>query len=153
MTTSGAAVSAQDANYVQSSISGDRFEITGGKFALKQSTNSAVLSLARRLIKDHTASLAKTVGIAKQFGIKVPMAPTPSEVWELNTVHTMSGANFDLSYTSLEVKDHQQDIEEATFETSHGSNPTIKQDAKTELPTLQIHLKLAQSAAKTARRV
>jgi putative membrane protein len=141
-------VSAQDANYLQTAISGDRFEIIGGKLAVDKGTTAAVRALGRRLIKDHSKSLVEAVAEAKEDGIKVPTAPTPSMVWELNTIRGFSGTSFDRAYTSLEVKDHQQDIEETTFEVAHGNDPTIRRSAKKELPMLRMHLALAAKAAR-----
>jgi putative membrane protein len=78
--------------------------------------------------------------------VKVPDAPSPSEVWELNVVRSMSGAGFDVAYTTLEVKDHEQDIEEATFEAVHGGSPAVKAAARKELPMLKMHLRLSRQA-------
>jgi putative membrane protein len=138
--------SGQDTNYLQTSISGDRFEIIGGKIALQKTQNPAVRALARRLIHDHSQSLQQSVAEARKDRIKVPTAPTPSMVWELSTVRSMSGSTFDRMYSSLEVKDHQQDIEETTFEVQHGADPSIKKDAKKELPMLRMHLSLSEKA-------
>ena len=147
--TAKTGASAQDVSYLQTSISGDRFEIIGGRLAMQKGTTPAVRALAARLIKDHSKSLAESVRETKAAGIKVPSAPTPSMSWELNTVRSFSGTSFDRSYSSLEVKDHQQDIEETSFEATHGSDPSIKQSAKKELPTLKLHLALAEKASRS----
>jgi putative membrane protein len=139
-------LSAQDVSYLQTSISGDRFEIIGGKLALKKGTTAQVRALGRRLIKDHSKSLKEALAEARKDGVKAPTAPTPSMVWELQTVEGMSGSGFDKSYTSLEVKDHQQDIEETTFEVQHGSDAELKQSARKELPVLRMHLRMSMAA-------
>ena len=95
---------------------------------------------------DHSKSLKEAVSLAKTLNVKVPSAPTPSEVWELNIVRTMSGSSFDIAHPTLEVKDHQQGIEEATFETAHGGSQQVKAAAKKELPTLKMHLQLSKQA-------
>jgi putative membrane protein len=138
--------SAQDANYLQTSISGDRFEIIGGKLAEAKGSTAQVRALGARLIKDHSKSLAEAVAEAHSLGVKVPEAPTPSMVWELNTVRSMTGSEFDRSYSSLEVKDHEQDIEETTFEVAHGGNAAVKHSAGKELPMLRMHLMLSHRA-------
>gem|GEM_PF-3996755 len=143
-------LSAQDVNYLQASISGDRFEIIGGRIALRKGTTGQVRALGARLIKDHSKSLSESVAEAKKFGIKVPSSPTQSQVWELQTVDAMSGAAFDHWYSYLEVKDHQQDIEETTFEVGHGGNGEIVQSARKELPMLRMHLALSKRALATA---
>jgi putative membrane protein len=139
-------LSAQDINYLQTSISGDRFEIIGGKLALKKGITAQVKALAQRLIKDHSNSLKEALAEARKDGVKAPTAPTPSMVWELQTVGSMSGTAFDKAYTSLEVKDHQQDIDETTFEAQHGSDPELKQSARKELPVLRTHLRMSIAA-------
>jgi putative membrane protein len=143
-------LSAQDLNYLQTSISGDRFEITGGKLAMKKGRKAQIRALGERLITDHSKSLQESLALAKANGVTAPQAPTPSMVWELNTVGAMTGNAFDKSYSSLEVKDHQQDIEETTFEIKHGTKPEIKASAQKELPILRMHLTLATKASRSA---
>lgn len=143
-------LSAQDVNYLQTSISGDRFEIIGGKLALQKKPTPQVRALAMRLIKDHSKSLQESISEAKQFGIEVPKAPTPSEVWELRMVSGLDGPAFDRAYSFLELKDHQQDIKETSFEVVHGGNGEIKQSAQKELPVLRLHLSLSKRARVTA---
>jgi putative membrane protein len=143
-------LSAQDLNYLQTSISGDRFEIIGGKLAMKKGTKAQIRALGERLVTDHRKSLQESLALAKANGVAAPQAPTPSMVWELNTVAAMTGSAFDKSYSSLEVKDHQQDIEETAFEIKHGAKPEIKDSAKKELPILRMHLRLATKANRGA---
>jgi putative membrane protein len=142
-------LSAQDVNYLQTSISGDRFEIIGGRTSMQKGGTPQVRALGRRLVKDHSKSLAESLAEARRNGVKAPQAPTPSMVWELQTVGAMSGSAFDRAYTSLEVKDHQQDIEETIFEAQHGGDPSLMQSAKNELPVLRTHLALSIKAART----
>jgi putative membrane protein len=146
----GGGVSAQDAHYLQTAISGDRFEIIGGKLAMAKSGNSTVQALGHQLVQDHSKSLQDAIELAKQLDVKVPNAPSPSEVWELNMVRSLSGRQFDLAYTTLEVKDHQQDIEEATFEVVHGGAAQVKASARKELPTLKMHLSMSKAAVQRA---
>lgn len=154
--TAGAApkavVSAQDKNWLTTSISGDRFEIMGGKIALQKSSNARVRMLAQRLIKDHGKSLSDAAKIAGALGIKVPKDPTPSETWELKIVSNLSGGQFDYWYSNLEVYDHSQDLEETHMETASGTNPMIKHEAAKDLPMLQMHLRMSKQALASSRR-
>jgi putative membrane protein len=135
----------QDEMWLQTSISGDRFEIAGGRIALARSSNPQVRALGRRLIADHSKSLAEAVALAKKYGIGVPPAATPSMQWQLNRLKNMPKSWFDVQYTSLEVKDHNQDIEETGFEAREGENWEIRADAKKELPMLNMHLKMSKA--------
>jgi putative membrane protein len=141
-----ASVSGLDEQYLMTSIQGDRFEIAGGRQALAKSQNAAVRTLAARLVKDHGKSLKESKALAKRLGVKIPTTPSPSMQWELQVIAPMTGAQYDHWYSSLEVKDHVQDISEAHDETSNGSNPSIRHAAGTEVPILQKHLTLSRAA-------
>jgi predicted outer membrane protein len=145
-----ASASGLDKQYLKTAIEGDRFEIAGGNLALSTSQNATVLALAKRLIKDHSKSLSDALKRAKAVGAGRPSSPSPSQQWQLSVLKTQTGPTFDQWYTSLEVKDHMQDIDEATTETSDGSHPGVKSDARKELPTLRTHLKLSQAAFKVS---
>jgi putative membrane protein len=144
--------SAADEQYLKTSISGDLFEIIGGKWAQHHSKNAAVLRLANRLVSDHTKSLKDAADLAHSLGIDVPSKPTPSMQWELNMVRSLHGAAYNHWYASLEVFDHVQDIQEASDEVNDGTNKQIRDDAAKELPTLRIHLRLARLALAANRK-
>lgn len=145
------AVNALDVSWLHTSLQGDRFEIVGGRLALRRSFNPVVRALASRLIHDHTQSYDKGAAIARKLGVKVPSDPTPSEGWELRTLMQYSGNSFDRHYTALEVYDHQQDIEETTDEIERGWNADARGAAKTDLPMLKMHLMLSERAQRVTR--
>ncbi len=141
-----AKASGLDKEYLKTSMEGDLFEVIGGNLAKAKSHNPVVRKLAARLVSDHTKSFNDTKKIALRLGVAIPKDPTPSEQWELKVVGTMSGRTFDHWYSSLEVYDHHQDIQETTDEIQDGSNQEVRGDAKTELPILKQHLKLSEAA-------
>jgi predicted outer membrane protein len=141
-------VSGLDKMWLQSSMQGDLFEIKGGKLALKLSHTRDVNALARRLMKDHTASYRDSAKIARNLGVKVENTPTPTETWELLTLAKTAASTFDRWYTSLEVADHVQDIAATTDEIQDGTNAAVIADAKQALPMLKAHLKLAKAVLK-----
>jgi len=138
------AYSAFDEQYLQTAIEGDRFEITGGELAQQQGSTQAVKDYGARLVKDHSTSLKDAKALARRLGIDVPKAPSPSMQWELRTVGSFSGAQFDAAYADLEAKDHQQDISESQDEVSDGYNRRVRHLAKSDLPTLREHLAIAE---------
>jgi putative membrane protein len=146
-----AGASGLDKEYLKTSIEGDRFEIQGGRLAEQRSTSKVVRALGARLVKDHSKSLSDAEQLARQIGVDIPKTPSPSEQWELGILRERTGHAFDRGYTSLEVKDHMQDISEASDEASDGSMAAVVSDAKTELPMLRKHLRLSRAALKTTR--
>jgi len=143
-------VCGEDVTWLQTSISGDRFEIDGGKLALTKTHNPKVIELAQTLIKDHTQSLQSAIELAAKLGIDVPSEPTPSMQWELEEVGELSGTAFDHDYSELEVQDHIQDIQETTDEVKMGCNDEVRDEASKDIPMLQYHLQLAQEALASA---
>ncbi|HYZ80011.1 MAG TPA: DUF4142 domain-containing protein [Solirubrobacteraceae bacterium] len=143
--------SAQDKTSLMTSMEGDLFEIIGGKLALKKSHTPAVDALARRLIKDHSKSYDDAAKLAKGLGVKVEKTPSPTETWELLTIGKVSGTTFDQWYTSLEVYDHVQDIQETSDEIKDGSNAAVVSNAKQDMPVLKMHLKLAKAALRAVK--
>jgi len=138
--------SAADEQYLKTSMQGDLFEIVGGKWAKSHTRTAAVLRMADRLVTDHFKSYDDAAKLAHSLGIAVPTTPTPSQVWELTMVTSLHGKAYDHWYSSLEVYDHVQDIQETTDEVNDGTNSKVRDDARTELPTLREHLTLARAA-------
>jgi predicted outer membrane protein len=139
-----------DTQWLQTSIAGDRFEIAGGKIALQRSQDKSVQKLARRLIADHGKSLREATATARKLGVSVPPAPMPSMQWELHILRTLPAGSFDAEYATLEVKDHNQDIEETSTETHKGQTMEIQQLARKDLPVLRMHLKMSRKLTSTA---
>jgi putative membrane protein len=141
---------AQDQNWLMTSISGDRFEIAGGKIALSRAETPMAKAFATRLIRDHSKSLKEAVDAASRWGMKAPPAATPSEQWELNRLKNMPRGWFDVQYAALEIKDHNQDIEETGFEAREGEAADLRALARQDLPMLNLHLKLAKEVLTAA---
>jgi putative membrane protein len=139
-------VSGLDKASLKMSMQGDLFEVQGGKLAQRVSSNQAVIRLAKRLVTDHSKSYDDAAKLARRLGVAVPTSPSPSQQWELAIVSQMRGRAFNHWYSSLEVFDHVQDIQETTDEIQDGTNADVVKDARTELPMLRMHLRLARQS-------
>jgi putative membrane protein len=141
-------LSAQDKHDMQTSASGDHFEVNGGKIA-QRSANPAVRALGARLAKDHARSLKELKATAEKFHVSLPSQPTESQKWELSEVAQQTGAAMDRAYVTLEINDHKDDIDEATFEAHHGTNATLRAQARKDIKEIyEPHLKLARQTLK-----
>jgi hypothetical protein len=56
----------------------------------------------------------------------------------------MGAGEFHRWYLLLEAHDHKDDISEARDERDNGTNSLVRDSARTELPTLFKHLKVAE---------
>ena len=144
------AVPAFDQAWLQHSIQGDRFEITGGMWAERHAQTPQVKALAAQVVGNHRHALNEAVKVAHELGIKVPMAPSDTQKWQLQQLKTMSGQKFERAYTTLEIADHMEDIEQTQMELQKGSSAAIKHLASTALPMLRVHLMLSKLAYKAA---
>jgi putative membrane protein len=135
-----------DAQWLKTSIEGDRFEIAGGQLALARGTSPIVKALGQRLIADHSKSLRDAIRTARRLRIHIPDSPSPVQHWELASVSSYPGAQFDHWYSLLEVEDHKLDIMESEDEVDEGSNPKIRRLAAEDLPVLETHLALSGKA-------
>jgi putative membrane protein len=136
-----------DEHYLMNSMQGDHFEIDGGKIALANGGCAAVTRLARRLVNDHSASLADDSELARTVGVEIPKSPTPSMQWELAQIGDLTGSQFDKAYSTLEMRDHVEDIENTTEEIAKGATAQVRAAARKELPVLRAHLVLSRAAA------
>jgi putative membrane protein len=141
-----AGLSALDEHYVKSSAQGDIFEIAGARIALSKSRNRAVRHLAAKLLSDHTKSLHETEAMAGRLGVKLEPGAQPPQIWELAVTKAKSGRAFDRWYAALEIADHKQDISDAYEEAGQGSLKEVRKSAFREIPSLRLHLALAQRA-------
>jgi putative membrane protein len=143
-------VSGLDIEWLKTSVQGDLFEIQGGQLALQKSTNTAVQTLAQRLITDHTQSLHESQRLAARYHIKLENKPTPTQQWQLSELSEWTAPLFDREYSELEVADHLQDITETADEIHLGFNRRFRMMARQEIPMLKMHLQLAQQALASA---
>jgi len=134
------APSVQDVKYLQTSAAGDLFEIAGGKVAMQKAQTATTRAYAKKLVADHTKSLADVRTIAKALHITLPKRPLPMQRQEIADTARHSGMAFDLAYLRLEVRDHFGDIAGAIKEVERGSNARIVKNAQEDLPVLRYHL-------------
>jgi putative membrane protein len=135
--------------FLTSAMEGDYAEIDVGKLAQEKGTSQAVKDLGAKLVEDHTAHLQKAKQVADQVGVKDPGGASIMEKASYAKLKALSGATFDRTFAKDMVSDHQSDIKEYKKEAAK-SDP-VGQLAKDTIPTLEDHLKMAQSASQEAQ--
>jgi putative membrane protein len=94
---------------------------------------------------DHSASNEKATELSTKEGVAPPTEPKPEAKAEQDRLSKLSGDAFDKEFVNYMVKDHEKDIKE--FEKQAKGSDKVASFAKDTLPTLQKHLKTAQSLA------
>jgi len=135
-----------DSSFVMKAAEGGQAEVQMAQLAQTKASNQAVKDLANKLVADHTKANDNLKPIASKDNVTWPTGMTAKEQAEYNKLQALSGADFDRAYVNYEIKEHKQDINMFQHEANHGSDPQVKAWASENLPTLQEHLRVAESA-------
>jgi putative membrane protein len=132
--------------FLRGAIEGNYAEIDAGKLAQEKSKNEAVKQYGALLVKDHSAANEKARQAATQLGVTPPAGASVMEKAEYVKFKVLSGATFDRSFAKGMIKDHEAAIKD--YQKASAKNDVAGAYAKETLPTLQNHLKEAQSLSK-----
>lgn len=129
--------------FLNDAIQGNLAEISMGQLAQKNGASEGVRSFGQMLVNDHSAANEKAMALAKTQGITPPKEAKPEAKKELDSLSKLGGKAFDEKFAKHMVADHEKDI--AEFEAQAKGSDEVAAFAKDTLPTLQKHLKTAQS--------
>lgn len=125
-------------------IQADAAAMKIGELAAQMGDGEDVRNFAETLRNDHRAQVRSMNKGAADTGFTINESVPPAAEAEYAKLSKMSGAEFDDEFVSYEISANQHDI--ALFqEAAKSQNPTVAQSAKNALPTLQKHLKMAQT--------
>ena len=134
-----------DSTFVKEAAMGGLAEVELGRLAAQKAQSPDVKQFAQRMVDDHSKANDQLKPIAQQKGIEVPAQLTGKHKSEYDRLSKLSGAQFDRAYMQLMLQDHRKDVSDFRKESASGKDPDVKQFASQALPTLEDHLKMAQS--------
>ncbi|MGN6102279.1 MAG: DUF4142 domain-containing protein [Devosia sp.] len=133
-----------DKDFLTDALKGDNSEVALGKLAVSKGATEQVRAFGKTLMTDHAKARQEAAALAKRLGVTPPSGPTDEAQAEMSKLSAMTGASFDDEFVNYMVQDHQKDISEFEDQAKTGSKGTAAL-AKATLPTLEKHLKIAQS--------
>lgn len=142
----GGQTSASDKKFMIGAAQGGMAEVELGHLAIKHGKSNTVKHFAQQMIDDHTKANETLMQLASQKHVTLPKTLNAKDKAVKSHLAKLSGASFDQAYISDMVKDHQQDVAEFQKEADQGKDPAVKSFASNTLPTLKMHLTMAQSA-------
>src|SRR4026208_1661582 len=137
------AAAKSDTTFLTEAIQINLAEISVGDLAQKNGGSDDVRSFGKMLVDDHTASNTKATSIAQANGVTPPTEPKPDDKQKHDELAKLSGAEFDREFAKAMVKGHEEAI--SKFEAASKGDDDVAKFAQETLPTLQKHLKTAQS--------
>jgi len=140
-----AAVTRMDHRFVISAARGGNAEISMARLALRKSTSVPVTSFARRMIRDHSANAEKLASVVAAIGgPTLPTSVSQADAAMRASLAQLSGAEFDSTYLKGQVAGHRKMAALMQSEASSGANPALRNFASATLPTVKMHLSMAQ---------
>jgi putative membrane protein len=135
-----------DNSFVTKAAAGGAAEVHMAQLAQTKASSQHVKDLASKIQADHTKANDTLKPIATKDNVTWPSGMDAKEQAEYNKLQALSGAEFDKEYVNYEIKEHKQDIRAFQHEVDHGTDSQVKAWASENLPVLQEHLRMAQSA-------
>jgi putative membrane protein len=134
---------ADEAKFLESAIQGSIAEVKVGQLAQHNAASADVKAFGDKLIRDHSTAMDKAAALAKTMNVPVPTEPKPEAEDVYERLQALNGPEFDKAFVAAMIEDHKKDIR--AFEQEAKGKDQVAQFAQTTLPTLQTHLKMAES--------
>ena len=141
-----------DEEFAKKAAQGSMAEVKLGQLAEEKAQSEEVKKFGRRMVEDHTKATDNLKEAAMKENVQLPTDLDPKDEAEYERLSKLSGPQFDRAYSSMMVKDHEQDVVEFRHESTSGQKADIKHFAAETLPTLQSHLKEARQMEQAAVR-
>ena len=140
-----------DSTFVRKAAEGGMAEIKLGQLAKEKGSNPAVKNFGDRMVRDHSKAGDQLKMIASKKGVTLRDSMNAKDKALYDRLSRLSGEAFDKAYMQAMIEDHQQDVSDFRQESQSAKDPDVRQFASTALPTLQEHLRLAQSTSSQGR--
>ncbi|HEY7170483.1 MAG TPA: DUF4142 domain-containing protein [Vicinamibacterales bacterium] len=138
---------AADHQFVMDAARGGMAEVELGKLAGDKAQSEQVKQFGHRMAQDHAKANDELKSLAQQKNIMLPSTLDAKDKATVDRLSKLSGAAFDRAYMQDMLQDHRKDVNEFRKESQSGKDPEVKAWAAKTLPTLEEHLRLAQSTS------
>lgn len=145
-----ATLSAGDRKFVEAAARGGEAEVQLGKLAAQRAESPAVKQFGQRMVDDHSKADEKLQQVASSKDITLPSDMDAATRLEYDKLQKLTGSQFDREYMKTMVSDHRKDVQAFQKERRSARDNDVKAFAAATLPTVEEHLKLAQSAQAAA---
>jgi len=132
-------------DFVMAASQSDQYEILAARVAITQSHDPRVVSFAQMMIRDHTRMTQDLRAAAQASGLPPPDPGMSSDqAGMLGGLQSLRGTDFDKAYAKQQTLAHTQALTVETSFASTGADANLQKTARSALPVIQGHLKMAQ---------
>jgi putative membrane protein len=144
-------LSSTDRNFIMKAAEGGMAEVELGQLASQRASDPQVKQFAQRMVADHTKANDQLKKIAAAKNVQLPTDLPAAEKRQRERLSKLSGEEFDREYMSHMTSDHKKDTSLFRSAAKSARDSDVKQFASTTLPTLEEHLQMAQSIARSTK--
>jgi putative membrane protein len=131
-----------DEQFIIAAAASDLVEIKSSEAASVNSTNKAVLDLAKMMIQEHTAMSRTTAELASSMNVTLPVdLPEPKKAL-LAKAASLKGSEFDREYVTQLINGHNEAINMLDRAAVSAAAPQVKTWASTALQKVRQHLQM-----------
>ena len=134
----------KDKEFFIAAAQGSMSEVALGHLANDKATNAGVKNFANRMITDHGRAVEDLKQLALTKGVALPAVVGKEESKTADELSKKVGKDFDRSYMTEMIRDHEKDVKEFESAASEITDPDLKAWASKTLPTLREHLDMAK---------
>jgi len=130
---------------MQKAAQGGIAEVELGQLASQKASDAQVKQFAERMVADHSKANDKLKQVAASKNVTLPSDVPADAKRERDKLSKLSGNKFDREYMSHMRSDHKKDASLFRSASKSAKDADVKQFASETLPTIEDHLKMAQS--------
>jgi len=136
---------ASDGAFAMKAAQANMAEVELGKLALQKAMSDDVKKFAQMMVDDHSKALDELKGVAGTKNVTLPTAIDAEHKKLSDRLSKLSGAGFDREYMQAMVDGHRKVAADVRKESQSGADPDLKAWAGKILPTVEAHLKQAET--------
>ncbi len=141
-TNKAATLSAMDKKFMTTAAQGGLFEVHSSEIALKKTSNSHVLAVAKRMIKEHSAANKELATVAQDVGYTLPKETDAKHLAAMSKMKSLSGSAFDKYYIGQQEVAHTATVKLLHAEIATGLDKDVTAFATKNLPEIEDHTKM-----------
>lgn len=137
-------LSANDKDFIEFAGETDLAAVRLAQMAQLHASSPKVKSFAVHMEREHAADLKQLTLIANKTGGIAPNTLDDVHSSAIKRINKSKGSQFDHAFLKAVVNEHENALTSFQREAEHGFNPSLQSYAKSTLPKLERHLKLAK---------
>jgi putative membrane protein len=136
---------ATESTFVSKAGHASMAEVELGKMALEKAASEEVKKFAQRMVDDHSKANDELKTLAQNRNFTLPDAPDPHVKAIKDRLSNLSGPSFDRAYMQTMIVDHRKAVSDFRLASKSAKDADVRGWAAKTLPTLEDHLKMAQT--------